>query len=348
MNIIKLQGEEEKHKGIYFEYDEDSIPLGEGGTGRVYKGFCVDDKTGHRFPVAIKAMYKDLPKIFVDKARYQASVNINNPFLPKMYGFIEMPSSSVINGYALKYTKYFLVMELLNGVTLHDLIKGLIYDRDGSVSLEVKKNYEEYVAHKYVTIQYLMSKILSGVNALHAENIILCDFNPDSIMITVDGGIKLIDFGICKPIKSSGIVNFNTSFTFNELQANYAAPELLLGDEAHLGPSTDIYALGILIFFMCTGKLPFNRYDVFINRLNKSLPLHEIEHRSFRKIVNRATQIIQSKRYSSADEMLDELKRIDFPVKSFNWYKILIYLLVVLGLVFCIVYFLLHKVEIMV
>ena len=49
MNIIKLQGEEEKHKGIYFEYDEDSIPLGEGETGRVYKGFCVDDRMGHRF-----------------------------------------------------------------------------------------------------------------------------------------------------------------------------------------------------------------------------------------------------------------------------------------------------------
>lgn len=43
-------------------------------------------------------MYADLPKIFVDKARCQAAVKINNPFLPKMYGFIEMPSYSLING----------------------------------------------------------------------------------------------------------------------------------------------------------------------------------------------------------------------------------------------------------
>lgn len=347
MNIIKLQGEEEKHKGIYFEYDEDSIPLGEGETGRVYKGFCVDDRMGHRFPVAIKAMYKDLPKIFVDKARYQASVNINNPFLPKMYGFIEMPSYSVTNGYASKYTRYFLVMELLNGVTLHDLIKGLIYDRDGSVSLEVKRIYEEYVAHKYVTIQYLMSKILSGVNALHAENIILCDFNPTNIIITDDGGIKLIDLGHCKLVESLQLVNSNAPFAVNELQAVYAAPELLLGYKSCLCPSADVYALGVLLFQMCTGKPPLRGYSLFYKSTRKT-SLHEIKHHSFRKIVNRATQIIQSKRYSSADEMLDELKRIDFSVKSFNWYKNLLYLLVVLGLVFCVVYFLLHKVEVMV
>ena len=94
-------------------------------------------------------------------------------------------------------------------------------------------------------------------------------------------------------------------------------------------------------------KPPLRGYSLFYKSTRKT-SLHEIKHHSFRKIVNRATQIIQSKRYSSADEMLDELKRIDFSVKSFNWYKNLLYLLVVLGLVFCVVYFLLHKVEVMV
>lgn len=95
MNIIKLQG---KQKSIYFEYDINSTPIGEGGTGIVYKGYCVYENRCCRYPVAIKAMYADLPEIFVDKTRCQASVKINNPFLPKMFGFIEMPSYSLING----------------------------------------------------------------------------------------------------------------------------------------------------------------------------------------------------------------------------------------------------------
>ena len=56
MNIIKLQGHQEKVKGIFYEYDMESKPLGEGGMGRVFKGFRVVERTGERTPVAIKAI----------------------------------------------------------------------------------------------------------------------------------------------------------------------------------------------------------------------------------------------------------------------------------------------------
>ena len=68
MNIIKLQGEKEKRNGIYYEYDVDVPCLGEGGMGRVFKGFRVVERTGERTPVAIKAIYESIPERVIERA----------------------------------------------------------------------------------------------------------------------------------------------------------------------------------------------------------------------------------------------------------------------------------------
>ena len=56
MSVYKIQGKTEKRKGIYYEFDSEDIPLGEGGMGKVYRGRCVDEKTGE--------VYADMTKIF--------------------------------------------------------------------------------------------------------------------------------------------------------------------------------------------------------------------------------------------------------------------------------------------
>lgn len=321
MALVKLQGSEERFNGVFYEYDNDSSPLGEGAMGRVYKGYCVNEKSKSRTPVAIKAIFDNIPDRVVERARREAAVRIDSPYLLHMLGFVEMPFTSIVNGQAIRITRYFVVMELLSGVTLYDLVQGVCSDRNGNSIPAVKKLHDEYITDKYVTIQHIMAKVLRGVMALHNANFIHRDIDPSNIMITSEGHIKLIDFGICKPINSLGTLDKNLTSTGVFMgKVNYAAPELVIGDVSHQGPTTDIYALGILLFQLCTGHLPFSGddNDVLLAHMRKSLPLSEVEKRPLRKIVKKATEKTQGQRYKSAEQMLEELECIEFNVPFIN------------------------------
>ena len=321
MTIYRLQGFEEKQKGIYYEYDADSTPLGEGAMGRVYKGYCVNEKTKSKTPVAIKAIFDNIPDRVIERARREAAVRIDSPYLLHMLGFGEMPFSSTVNGQTIRIIRYFVVMELLSGVTLYDLVQGSCSDKNGISIPAVKKLHDAYVTDKYTAIQRIMAKVLRGVMALHNANFIHRDIDPSNIMITSEGHIKLIDFGICKPINSLGTLDQNLTSTGVFMgKVNYAAPELVIGDVAHQGPTTDIYALGILLFQLCTGHLPFtgDDNDVLLAHMRKPLPLNEVEKRPLRKIVKKATEKSQGQRYSSAEQMLEALESIEFGVTPVN------------------------------
>ena len=125
MRIIRLQGPAEKRAGIYYEYDADSKPLGEGGMGRVFKGYRVNERTGERMPVAIKAIYENIPENVVERARREAEIQVDHDNLIRMYGFVEnrIEGSDKVH--------YHVVMELLVGVTLEDVLNGIVQDRQG-------------------------------------------------------------------------------------------------------------------------------------------------------------------------------------------------------------------------
>ena len=321
MALLKLQGSEERFNDVFYEYDTDSTPLGEGAMGRVYKGYCVNEKSRSRTPVAIKAIFDNIPDRVVERARREAAVRIDSPYLLHMLGFVEMPFTSIVNGQAIRITRYFVIMELLSGVTLYDLVQGICSDRNGNSIHAVKKLHDEYITDKYATIQHIMAKVLRGVMALHKANFIHRDIDPSNIMITSEGHIKLIDFGICKPINSLGTLDKNLTSTGVFMgKVNYAAPELVIGDVSHQGPTTDIYALGVLLFQLCTGHLPFSGddNDVLLAHMRKQLPLSEVEKRPLRKIVKKATEKMQGQRYISAEQMLEELESIDFNALPIN------------------------------
>lgn len=321
MTIYRLQGFEEKQKCIYYEYDADSTPLGEGAMGRVYRGYCVNEKSKTKTPVAIKAIFDNIPDRVIERARREAAVRIDSPYLLHMLGFVEMPFTTTVNGQTIRIIRYFVVMELLSGVTLYDLVQGSCSDKNGNSIPAVKKLHDAYVTDKYATIQRIMSKVLRGVMALHNANFIHRDIDPSNIMITSEGHIKLIDFGICKPINALGTLDQNLTSTGVFMgKVNYAAPELVIGDVGHQGPTTDIYALGILLFQLCTGHLPFtgDDNDVLLAHMRKPLPLNEVEKRPLRKIVKKATEKSQGQRYSSAEQMLEALESVVFGVTSVN------------------------------
>lgn len=309
MNIITLQGDLEKRNGIHYEYDVDSTPLGEGGMGRVFKGFRVVERTGERTPVAIKAIYENIPERVVERARREAEIQLDNDNLIRMYGFVE--TVSVIGNKTRVY--YHVIMELLVGVTLENIINGVTTDQNGMQIPFAAEIYNQYVQDRNITVIRIMKSILSGLMALHDKGFIHRDIDPSNIMLTIDGKIKLIDFGICKQIVS--LESLDKALTATGVfmgKVNYAAPELVLGDVKSQNYTTDIYALGILLYQLCTGHLPFNGtdQDILSANLKKALPMKDINNNDFKKIIKKATEKMQAKRYASVAEMRVDLERV--------------------------------------
>ena len=309
MNIITLQGDLEKRNGIHYEYDVDSTPLGEGGMGRVFKGFRVMERTGERTPVAIKAIYENIPERVVERARREAEIQLDNDNLIRMYGFVE--TVSVIGNKTRVY--YHVIMELLVGVTLENIINGVTTDQNGMQIPFAAEIYNQYVQDRNITVIRIMKSILSGLMALHDKGFIHRDIDPSNIMLTIDGKIKLIDFGICKQIVS--LESLDKALTATGVfmgKVNYAAPELVLGDVKSQNYTTDIYALGILLYQLCTGHLPFNGtdQDILSANLKKALPMKDINNSDFKRIIKKATEKMQAKRYASVAEMRVDLERV--------------------------------------
>lgn len=311
MNIIKLQGEAERRKGIYYEYDVDSIPLGEGGMGRVFKGYRVVERTGERKPVAIKAIYDNIPERVVERARREAAIQLDNDNLIRMYGFVE--TTTYYECGRKSKLHYHVIMELLVGVTLESLINGITTDQNGMQIPFAAELHTQYTQNRIAAVIQIMKSILSGVMALHDKGYIHRDIDPSNVMITIDRKIKLIDFGICKQIVSLESVDkaLTTTGVFMG-KVNYAAPELVLGDVKSQNYTTDIYALGVLLFQLYTGHLPFSGTDkdILSKNLHKQLPVKEIERGDLRKIIRKATEKVQSKRYTSVTEMRVDIERL--------------------------------------
>lgn len=310
MNIIRLQGDIEKRKGIYYEYDADATPLGEGGMGRVFKGFRVVERTGERMPVAIKAIYENIPERVVERARREAEIQLANDNLIRMYGFVETLAPA--NDGEIK-VHYHVIMELLIGVTLEDILKGVTNDHNGlqiPFAAEIRSQYDR---NRDIAVVRIMKSILSGLMALHDKGYIHRDIDPSNVMLTIDGKIKLIDFGICKQIVSLGSVDKALTATGVFMgKVNYAAPELVLGDVKNQNYTTDIYALGILLFQLCTGHLPFSGtdQDILSANLRSPLPMKDVHGTEFKRIIRKATDKVQSKRYATVAEMRVDLERI--------------------------------------
>ena len=303
MSIIKLQGQEEISKGIYYEVDTSSEPIGIGGMGRVYRGVCVNERTNEMKPVAIKFMYEDLPEQAIEKARREASIQLRNDNLVEMLGFIETEYVSD-NGATRKH--YHVVSELLHGVSLSDILQGKNLDFEGNVVSFANEMLQILQTRPELFARRIIKSILSGLTALHDKGYIHRDIDPTNIILTSDNNVKLIDFGIANKMDALR-GNISGSFTpdaYNLGKPGYAAPELVRGDVFHQNGTTDIYAVGILLFQLVCGHLPFQgpAQEVKEAQLKKNMPLSEIKDPALRQVIRKATQKEQSRRFQSASE----------------------------------------------
>lgn len=303
-----LQGQQEKDRGIRYEIDVDTPPLGEGGTGIVRKGVLIDENSGNKRDVAIKFLFSDLTENVVQRSRREACIRISHENLIEMIDFVQVGN---VDLYGKGSVHYHVVSELLQGVMLLDILNGDVSEDIYEQNPRIKAFYEEMYSNRALFAIHVLTAVLSGIKALHDHGYVHRDIDPSNIMITNEGSVKLIDLGIAKKLNSTGGAMENVTSTGQFVgKAAYAAPELIMGDLPHQDQTTDIYAVGVLLYQLLTGTLPFkgSLQEIMHQQMHSKLPLQNVLDKNLRDIISKATEKKQSLRYQSADQFIEALK----------------------------------------
>ena len=184
---------------------------------------------------------------------------------------------------------YYIVMELVQGITLKHYI-----ERKGKLDIREVLN---------ISVQ-----IASGMGAAHANRIIHRDIKPQNVIMSRDGKVKVTDFGIAKAADS-------TTVTTNAAgSVHYISPEQARG--GYSDEKSDIYSLGITIYEMVTGRVPYdgeNNVSVALQHIQGNMTppsqLNPDIPRSVERIILKCTQKKPDLRYSSAKELIMDLRR---------------------------------------
>ena len=251
--------------------------IGAGGMSDVYKA---KDRKLNRF-VALKVLKKEFSenKDFVSKFRTEAQAAAG------------LEHQNIVNVYDVGEEDgiYYIVMELVEGITLKRYI-------EKKQRLSVKESVS-------IAIQISM-----GLEAAHNNGIVHRDIKPQNIMISKDGKVKVTDFGIAKATSSNTI----TSNVMGSV--HYASPEQARGGFSDA--KSDIYSLGITLFEMLTGRVPFNgetAVAIAIMQIQNEMPsprkyVPEIPV-SVEQIVLKCCQKSPDRRYQKMSELVEDLKK---------------------------------------
>lgn len=254
--------------------------IGTGGMATVYKAKC---KVLNR-KVAIKILKDEFAndaefiKRFQIEAQSAASLSHQN-----IVSIFDVGKED---------SMHYIVMELIEGKTLKEIIteKGQIPWRDS-----VK----------------IAAQIASGLSQAHKNHIVHRDIKPHNILITKDGVAKVTDFGIAKAVSNSTINAFGSTIG----SVHYFSPEHARG--GYTDEKSDIYSLGVVLYEMTTGKLPFNAetpVSVALKHLQEQ-PVEPKEINSeipdaLNSIILKAMQKEVASRYASAEEFYEDLTKI--------------------------------------
>ena len=194
--------------------------IGGGGMADVYKAH---DTILDRM-VAVKILHAQLAndEEFLEKFRLEAK------------GAARLSHPNIVGIYDVGHDagKYFIVMEYIAGETLKKRVQ-----REGRLSVEESLRIAKEIAR--------------ALREAHANNLVHCDIKPHNILVTADGRVKVADFGIARAVTSS-TMTYNGNIVGS---VHYFSPEQAKGTK--ITPKSDIYSLGVVLYEMLTGELPF-------------------------------------------------------------------------------------------
>jgi serine/threonine protein kinase len=275
--------------------------IGEGGMGIVYLAEHV--LIGRR--VAIKCLHS---KYFDDD-----SLRLRFRNEAKSLAELRHPNIVTFLDYVEDNSGLYIIMEYIKGQPLDEYIK----KTTGPIP--------------YIAAFPLMSQILGALSYSHSKGIIHRDIKPSNILITPEGDLKILDFGIAKTITNiwhnitTGQVQLGTTF--------YMSPEQVQAKEIDL--RTDIYSTGVTFFQMVTGINPYSeitsQYDVQAKIVNEVLPLASSVYIDIPEFVDdalaKATSKSKDARFQTCDEFLealtpkaDSIQEVVIPMKVKNWH----------------------------
>ena len=251
--------------------------IGTGGMSDVYK--AIDNLLGRN--VAVKVL----------KNEYSEDMNFLTKFRTEAQAAAGLENPNIVNIYDVgnENKMHYIVMEYVEGITLKTYIEK-----------KEKLGYKEAIS---IAIQ-----TCNGIRAAHNKNIIHRDIKPQNIIISTEGKVKVTDFGIARAATSNTI---NSDVMGS---VHYTSPEQ--ARNGYVDVKSDIYSLGIVMYEMVTGRVPFNgdsAVAVALQHLQEeiirpsaytpSLPI------SLEKIILKCTQKSPDRRYASVDELIADLKK---------------------------------------
>jgi serine/threonine protein kinase len=212
--------------------------IGEGGMGSVFKGI----DTMLEREVAIKMLRPDFTRDAEIAERFRAEAvtlaKLNHSNIATLHNFFRHEED------------YFMVMEFVRGETLESLIK-----KHGALAPE--------------RAIFLFGLALEGIGHAHTMSIIHRDIKPANMMFTEKGSLKVMDFGIARVLGTTRMTRQGTIIG----TVDYMAPEQIKGQDSD--SRTDIYSLGILLYEMVTGRVPFasdSEYGLMMAQINEAPP----------------------------------------------------------------------------
>jgi serine/threonine protein kinase len=266
--------------------------IGEGGMGLVYRA-------NHIFidrPVAIKFLRQEYLTDTAAIERFKLEA--------RAAARIQHPNVTTILDFGISGGTFYLVMEYLEGFSLRKQLK-----TNGALSLKDTTR--------------IMLQVCDALDAAHKSNIIHKDLKPDNIYIHIKDGIeqvKVLDFGIAEIV---GRVVSEADQTFLAGTPHYMSPEQYQNDP--VSPATDIYSLGVILFEMLTGQLPFDEFSPVslalkhlsspppkLTSIDSSIPIE------FEEIVNKALAKQPERRYQTAIELAEDLQKSEKVTTQFN------------------------------
>lgn len=263
--------------GQWYYYDPNNKPLGDGAMGTVYLGFSC--ATNQRIAVKrVRDAYAN-KKMIRERARQEASLSFSHPNLVQMIGICE---------YAPDYGPIFVLSVYVAGISLDTHVKEQLcwlpsQDRIEKITTDI-------------------CYVLDALEYLHSRGVVHRDVKPSNIMIEHGSVVKLMDLGIARLNGGNAYSSYGFIGT-----PQYSAPEQILRDtdNVEINAQTDIYATGITLYELITGNNPFKTdidAEILSRQMSMTLPYDKQIPKKLFKVILKATEKSQDKRYKTAAE----------------------------------------------